>query len=730
MNMPATPPNMPVGEAPDNPEEQWLSAVLSLRQELRFETRSQQSKTFVIVEDSVRNKFFQIGVREFTLISNIDGKRSMAEIVTELDSDSINESFAAQVCQWLVQSNLAFCDTIDSCKRINAQVQSLNYANLIGKLNPLSFKINLFNPTAALNAMFPIAKFAFSKSFFAIWCLAAVIGLKTIWTNWEAMGDASTGILSGYSWIWMLAFWLLLKVFHEAAHGIACRKYGGEVPEAGILFLLFTPMAYVNVTSMWRFASRWHRIVVAAAGMYVELFIAFISIVVWDQTDGIVADTAFQIFIMSSVTTILFNANPLMRFDGYFILSDTLGVANLYPKGTRWFGDRLKSILLGTPAATNIMPRDEFWRCSIYGSMAFVWKILISISLTIGASVLLPNFGIFLAGIGAALWIAMPLYKQYQQTLGAKAKHPISKRRVLTSLAVAAGVGILMFCVLGAPATKSAPAIVQFADETILRSEAEGFIDEIFVRSGDMVEKDQLLIRLRNRELQDEVIALECEVESSRIQIRIHQQNDEMGLAKVEEEKLAGLLEQLKEKTIMAKSLEIRAPFSGFVFQRQLQNMRGQFVERGNPVLNVAQHQLKEVIVSIDQRDFDSIKENQGQEIKVTIPGIPTFRTKFQRVNPRASATPTHPSLCAFAGGPLPVKAASSETEDRPAFELLSPRFDAELAIADKVSQSLHSGQRGLAFFRTNSQSMGSYFYLAARDWLRNKIEVAMQTRQ
>lgn len=730
MNTPAPQPDMPMGQPPGDPNEQWLSAVLSLRQELRFETRSQQSKTFVIVEDSVRNKFFQIGILEFTLISNIDGQRSMREIVAELGHNSISETFAAQICQWLVQSNLAFSDTIDSCKRINAQVQSLEHANLIGKLNPVSFKIKLFNPTTALNAMFPVAKLALSKSFFVIWCISAVIGLKTIWSNWEAMGDASTGILSGYSWIWMLVVWLLLKVLHEAAHGIACRKYGGEVPEAGILFLLFTPMAYVNVTSMWRFASRWHRIVVAAAGMYVELFIAFISIVVWSQSDGIIADTAFQIFIMSSVTTILFNANPLMRFDGYFILSDILGIANLYPKGTRWFGERMKSIVLGTPTSPNIMPRDEFWRCAIYGSMAFCWKILISVSLTIGASVLLPNFGIFLAGIGAALWIAMPLYKQYQQTLGANAKHPISKRRALTSFAVTVGTGILMFCVLAAPATKSAPAIVQFTDETILRSETEGFIDEIFVQSGDKVEEGQLLIQLRNRELQDEVIALECEVESSRIQVRIHQQNDEFGMAKVEEEKLAGLLKQLAEKTIMAKSLEVRAPFSGFVFQRQLQNMRGQFVERGNPVLNVAQHQLKEVVVSIDQRDLDSIKENQGQEIRVTIPGMPTFRSKFQRVNPRASASPTHPSLCAFAGGPLPVKASSSETDDGPAFELLSPRFDAELAIEDEVSQSLHSGQRGLAFFKTNSQSMGSYFYLAARDWLRNKIEVAMQTRQ
>lgn len=710
-----------------DPNAQWLGAVLTLRKELRFETRTQAGKSFVIVEDPVRNKFFQIGTREFTLISAIDGRQTMGELMEGIDDENIGESFAVQVCQWLIQSNLAYSDAMDSSKRINAQVQSLQKASMIGKMNPISFKVKLFNPTQALTAIFPIAKFAFSKAFFIVWCIVAAIGLKTIWTHWDAMGSASTGILSGYGWAWMLAFWLILKVVHEAAHGIACRKYGGEVPEAGVLMLLFTPMAYVNVTSMWRFASRWHRIVVAAAGMYVELFIAFISVIVWSRTEGLVADTAFQIFIMSSVTTILFNANPLMRFDGYFILSDVLGVANLYPKGTKWFGDRMKSLLFGTPTAPNIIPRGEFWRCSIYGTMAFFWKILISISLTIGASVLLPNFGVLLAAIGAAMWIALPLYQQYQQTVGSKAKHPISPKRLGLSLATIAGVAALLFFVLGAPATKSAPAVVQFSNETILRAESPGFIDEVLVTSGAEVKEGDLLVRLRNRELLDEVTALSCDVEEARIQVRIHQQNDELGLATVEEEHLAGLEKQLKEKSKMAESLEIRAPFDGFVFQRQLHNMHGQFVEQGDPVLNVAQHRSKEVIVSIDQRDLDSVKENQGQEIRVMISGMPVFRSRFTRVNPRATTNPTHPSLCAFAGGPLPVKGAANDSEDGPSFELLSPRFSAELSLEDDISKSLHSGQRGLAFFKTGRQSMGSYLYLASCDWLRNKIELAMQ---
>lgn len=712
-----------------DPNEQWLSAVLTLRKELRFETRVEQGKRFVMIEDPVRNKFFRIGVREFSLISAVDGVKSMRQLASDHKDTTVDDAFAVQIGQWLTQSNLAYSNKMDSSRRINAQAKSLDKAAMFSKWNPISFKVKLFNPTKALDAIFPVAKFAFSKAFFAVWCVVALMGLRVIWTKWDAMADSSNGILSNFGWLWMLVFWLLLKIIHEAAHGIACRKYGGEVPEAGVLMLLMTPMAYVNVTSMYRFANRWHRIVVAAAGMYVELFVAFIAVIVWSQTEGLIADAAFQIFIMASVTTILFNANPLMRFDGYFILSDVLGVANLYPKGTGWFGDRLKSLVFGTPTTANIIPKDEFWRCSIYGTMAFFWKMLISVSLTIGASVLLPNFGVFLAAIGAALWIALPLYKQYEQTVGSKAKHPVSPKRLALSAGVMAVVGVLMFFVLAAPATKSAPALVQFANETILRAESPGFIDQIHVQSGDPVKEGDLLVRLRNRELLDEVTELQCSVDEARIQVRIHQQAAELGLASVEEERLFGLEKQLKEKSKMAKSLEVRAPFDGFVFQRQLQNMQGQFVDQGDPVLNVAQHRSKEIIVSMDQRDLDSVTENQGQEIRVLISGMPVFRSRFSHINPRATTTTTHPSLCTFAGGTLPVKGASSDAEstDGPSFELLSPRFTAKLTLEDDVSQSLQSGRRGLAFFKTGRQSMGSYLYLAACDWLRNKIELAMQ---
>ena len=721
--------------AMQSPVDQWLSSPLTLRSELKFDSRNQSGTTFVVIEDPVRSKYFQLGSREYRFVACCDGKRTPREILESFNQrvadgeEPLDENSAMRICQWLVQSNLVVGQSIDNAKRLNTQANSIRRSQVMGLINPISCKFTLFNPNQALTRIQPYVQWWFSGWFFAIWCAVAAYALTQIYSHWDQMGAASNGILSGYSWIWLMLTWLALKVIHEAAHGTACRRYGGEVPEAGVLLLLFTPMAFVNVTSMWRFSNPWHRMVVSAAGMYIELFISFLALITWTRTTGVVADISFNVFLMSSVTTILFNANPLMRFDGYFLLSDFLGIPNLYTKGTKWFGDRIRSAFFGLPTTPNICTKKELRRVAIYGSMAFFWKISISVSLTIGAGVLFHGAGIILSAFGIALWFGIPIYNQLKSVFGQNAQHPVKPQRVLASCCVIGLLGASLFFALRAPATKSAPAIVQFTDETPLRADADGFICQLLVVDGQAVKKGQKLVVLDNPILANEVVKFERLAKEAKIQSRIYKKENELSLAMAELEKYNGINEQLSEKRAQAKGLTIVAPFDGFVFQRGLENRIGSFAKRGDALLTIAQRDTKEVIVSIDQRDLESIKGNEGEMLRVALPGVPVFESKLVRMDPRATEKPTHPSLCAQAGGPLVVRPASSgSSSGEPSFELLSPRFNIVLELDSNSSQQLHSGQRGRAFFSTREQSLGSYFYLAAADWLETKIEMATQT--
>ena len=720
------------GNAPD-PQQQWLQSVLKLRSELKFDTRTEGDNTFVVIEDTVRSKYFQIGVAEFEFIASLDGVRSTADVVAELNDnghDSIGSEEAVKISQWLMQSNLIVSESMDPTERLKAQVGSLKNQALIGKINPISFKINLFNPNNLLTAAQPWFDWLFSKWFFALWLVAAIWAFQIAATHWTKLAAASQGILSGTSWISLLVFWLLLKIIHEFAHGISCKRYGGEVPEAGVLMLLFTPMAFVNVTSMWRFPSRWQRIIVAAAGMYIELFVSFIALIAWANTTGLSADIAYHVFLMASVTTILFNANPLMRFDGYFILSDLVKVPNLYTKGTGWFGDRLKHLFLGTEKTQNLFAPQESRVVKIYGSMAFFWKTSISVGLVIAASVMFNGAGLILGALGVVLWFGLPLMKQYKLHFANDSKKPINRGRAVVSCACLGLFLTALFYVLEGPATKSAPAIVQFAQETVLRSSADGFVDEILIESGQNVIQGQPLIRLRNEDLALQINELQDKINSTAIQQRIYRQENELSLASVESEKLAGLKKQLIEKKGQAEGLIVRSPLTGFVFARNLDARLGSFVKRGDELMTVAKRDTKEIVVSVDQLDLESIELSQDEPLRIVLPGMGVFESKIARIDPRASINPTHPTLCANAGGPLPMKAASHTTtaDSDKSMVLLSPRFDVLVSLDQSTSESLRSGQRGRAFFSAATQSLGSYLYLATSDWLRTKIERAMLT--
>ena len=183
-------------------------------------------------------------------------------------------------------------------------------------------------------------------------------GLFTALANWSELFGGYQVFASG-NWIWLLVSWVLLKFVHEFAHGIVCKYFGGQVRETGLIFILFAPLAFVDVTSSWRFANRWKRIAVASAGIFVELLIASACVFALLYTQSaVVKDILTNTILMAGLTTLLFNANPLMRFDGYFVLADLLKIPNLYENGSRAFRQEMGWLFICL-LYTSPSPRDR-----------------------------------------------------------------------------------------------------------------------------------------------------------------------------------------------------------------------------------------------------------------------------------------------------------------------------------------------------------------------------------
>ena len=362
-------------------------------------------------------------------------------------------------------------------------------------LNPFWLKLPFGNPNSLLDKLQPWFGWIHSWPAILMSLTVWVVALTTLLTSWGQFTTSSRTIFAPENWLSLSLAWVLLKVVHELAHALACKRHGGEVRETGLIFILLAPIAFVDVTSSLRFRSKWQRIQVAAAGMYVEITVASIALLAWTQADSeIVRHILYNVVVMASLTTLLFNANPLMRFDGYYILSDLTEIQNLYTRGGDFVKRFSKRVFLGmsSPKLQESGMRGQFVRG--YGFAAFFWRLLVCAGLLIAASALFEGFGIVLAVLGVCMWTIRPLIGLGKLLLQLAHTNPIQLVRagVATSIACAVAAGFLLWTPW--PAGRTAPGYVEYEDFAVLRADSSGFVKQIHVKDGQQVSEGAVLV--------------------------------------------------------------------------------------------------------------------------------------------------------------------------------------------------------------------------------------------
>ena len=177
----------------------------------------------------------------------------------------------------------------------------------------------------------------------------------------------------GYFLLTMIA----VKVFHELGHALACRRFGGECHEMGVMLLAFTPCLYCDVSDSWMFASRWQRIVVAFAGIYVELLVASLAAILWYFSEpGAVHTISLYIILTCTVSTIIINGNPLLRYDGYYVLSDLLGIPNLDEQSRRALWEPVSRWISRHDGPAEPLDANRCW-LALYAAAATVYRLAV-----------------------------------------------------------------------------------------------------------------------------------------------------------------------------------------------------------------------------------------------------------------------------------------------------------------------------------------------------------------
>ncbi len=559
---------------------------------------------------------------------------------------------------------------INDDKRLYRRLLEKQKAKRRQRLMSIMFlRIPLWNPDAFLTRYVRWAAPVFSRTAFIMWMALLIAAGYTIVKRWEDLTEPLSGILAaqnlGLMWITLI----VLKVIHEFGHAFACKRFGGYVPDMGAYLIMFTPCAYVDATSSWGFTSKKHRIIVCLAGMYVETACAAIAVFVWSLTGpSAIHHVAYNVIFLASVVTLLFNVNPLMRYDGYYILSDLTEIPNLRSRANRYVISRLKQLVLHIPANTANMPRRLRLTLLTFGISAAIYRVMLLIAI---AAVLASK--LFFVGIGLATIYLLSSIVKLVRGLTAYLWHSeetaqIRRRAVAVGIVVLV-IGPAMICLIPSPTRVHATGVITTQNESIIRTEVAGFVENVTVNTGDIINMGTPVAQLRNDTLLESLARATANLQSAEIRrdaFRIDQPNRSMQ----EAAKVKTLNRALREAEDELAQLNVRSHEAGEVTASLSPQHRGQFLEVGTPIATITSGRWR-VRVLLTDEEMASAQPAVGDEVQFRSYAQPaeTHEGHIVSIDAVGSRHVELIALTQLAGGRIAVDPTTFES-NKPYFEI------------------------------------------------------------
>ncbi len=406
---------------------QHWSRIGALRPRLRPQAgitrHSVRGETWFVLSDRQSGRHHRLNRAAWQVIGLMNGRRTIDDIwrrvLAEEDGNGADEPLTqddvVQLLAQLHQSDLLLGDVPPDLDELARRGEKQRQDEFLQRIrNPLAIRFPLFDPDGFLQATLPLVRPLFTWWGFAVWLAIVLFGTALAARHWTALTDNVVDrILSQNNILIVLFLYPVIKTLHELGHGWATKVFGGEVRETGVMLLLFIPLPYVDATAAAAFPSRRQRMIVGGAGMMVELLLAALAMMVWVAAEpGIIRAIAFNVALIGGVSSLLFNGNPLLRFDGYYVLADALDIPNLGTRATKYLVYLTERYAFASEAAQSPVRSsgERFWFVS-YGVTSFVYRILISLSIAVLVAHKFFFVGVALAILSVSSVIVWPVVK-------------------------------------------------------------------------------------------------------------------------------------------------------------------------------------------------------------------------------------------------------------------------------------------------------------------------------
>ncbi|MBT8473742.1 MAG: HlyD family efflux transporter periplasmic adaptor subunit [Marinicaulis sp.] len=696
-----------------------------LRPHINIERQSFGGLTWYVAIDSTTGRSHRLSPAVHHVVTGMNGDRTMETLWLRaherLGDDAPSQDDCIQILGQMHGADMVICHTPPDFREVVSRGRTQRRKQAIARFkNPLGVRIPLLDPDRFLEKTVSYISPLLTPFGFVLWLLFVGYGIILAGMHYTAFtADFADRVLAADN---LFVLWLtfpVVKALHELGHGYAIKRWGGEVHEMGIMFLVFIPVPYVDAAGANSFREKWKRAFVGAAGIMTELPIAVIALMVWIEAEpGIVRAIAYNTVLITGVSTILFNANPLLRYDGYYVLADVAEMPNLGTRANKYVFYLIQRYLFGAKNTVNPVDRpDERWKLFAYAVCAFLYRMLIWVGI-----ILLVASKFFFIGILLSIW-AIWLMMGWPIVKGLKylAKSPSLDGRREKALAITGGVvaGVTLWLfVIPAPLATIVEGVVWTPERAELRAGRSGVIETVSIEPGERVTIGDDIATIEDPIILAEAKVARLQFQEAQLKFRAAVSEDPhlAELLKSEWEASARRLEYAESKV---ETLKVTASTAGAVIASNTDDMPGKYVERGDLVGFIKGEDGLVIRAAVPENEIALVRRGINRA-KVRLASDPdrTYRAIVKRVGPASTRELPNMALSKEGGGRYSLDPAAQGSG-----RALESFFDIEL-IAEEIDHQTRIGGRAYIKLELGAEPLASQIYRRARQVFLERLNV------
>jgi len=629
-----------------------------LRKHIEVHRHDYRGLIWFILEDKASGRHHRFNAAAFRMIGLLDGKRTVNE-AWQLLNDQLGDFAPTQdeVIQLLGQLHSADLlhsnAALDIEELFHRQGQHKNSKIKQRFTNPLSQKFPLWDPDDFLERHLPKVSWLFNGTAALAWLSVVLIAFLLTAMHWHELGShIAVNTLSPYNLTLLFLLYPIIKILHELGHAFTAKLEGGEVHEMGMIFMMFIPVPYVNVSTVTHFRNKYKRMLVGAAGIIVELFLASLALFIWLITEpGLIRDIAFNIMLIGGVSSLFFNGNPLLKYDGYYVLADAIAIPNLFQRSAKYWGYLCQRYLFGlkqlaSPAYT---PWESTWFV-VYSLMSFIYRMAL-----LWFIIVYVTDKFFAIGVVLALWmviaqILLPLFNMLRFITASPSLRKKRYRVIGSCSALLAALMMLIF-IVPFPCYTVAEGIVWTPENAQLKAESDGFSGPLLTGDNSQIDSGTGVLQLEDPFLQTQVEIQQAKLKELEANYRAEKFKD-LVKAQIIKEQIPAAQAELAHAQKNVQSMRVKSATQGQLLIPDADDLPGRFIRQGDVigyVLNNALPIVRTVVAQGDmgklQAGIDRVQLRLVNHLEQVIPA------KITRVTPKATDRLPSAALATSAGG-------------------------------------------------------------------------------